>query len=206
MPSVGLDVHTVSIAVASVAKDHDADVLYLGTIGTRQADIDPLGQRQSNATHLVCVYEAGPCGDWLSRDLTHKGHHGWVVTPSLILQKAGDHVNTVRRDAVQMLIEQAHIKAMGRGLDVFKSHCNAQVICHIASQTAVFETAITGGAAGFVDNPDGCPRDKYPPLHVWTHLCIMALARNALKQAARLAQRTTKRRYLRWNHVTVRSA
>jgi transposase len=82
MLSVELDVHTESIAVASVAKDYDADVLYLGTIGTRQADIDPLGQRQSNATHLVCVYEAGPCGDWLSRDLTHKGHHGWVVAPS----------------------------------------------------------------------------------------------------------------------------
>ena len=37
---VGMDVHKESIAVAYVAKDHDAEVIYLGTIGTRQCDID----------------------------------------------------------------------------------------------------------------------------------------------------------------------
>ena len=52
------------------------------------------------ATHLIFVYEAGPCGYWLSRDLTQKGHVGWVVAPSLIPQKAGDRVKTDRRDAV----------------------------------------------------------------------------------------------------------
>ena len=40
--SVGLDAHKDSIAVAYVAKDHDAEVVYLGTIGTRQCDIDHL--------------------------------------------------------------------------------------------------------------------------------------------------------------------
>jgi transposase len=65
---VGLDVHKDSIAVASVAKDHEAEVIYLGTIGTRQADIDPLvRQLQAKAPHLVFVYEAGPCGYWLYR-------------------------------------------------------------------------------------------------------------------------------------------
>jgi transposase len=97
---VGLDVPKDSIAVAYVAKDHDAQVIYLGTIGTRQCDIDQLVRKlHSNATHLVFVYEAGPCGDWLDRDLAQKGHVGWVVAPSLIPQKAGDRVNTDRRDA-----------------------------------------------------------------------------------------------------------
>ena len=64
--SVGLDVHQASSAVASVAQDHDADVLDLGTIGTRQADSDQLVRtRPSKATPLVCVDEAGPWGDWL---------------------------------------------------------------------------------------------------------------------------------------------
>ena len=36
---VGLDVHKDSIAVAYVAKDHDAEVIYLGTIGTRHATL-----------------------------------------------------------------------------------------------------------------------------------------------------------------------
>ena len=35
---VGRDVHKESIAVASVAKDHGAEVISLGTFGTRQCD------------------------------------------------------------------------------------------------------------------------------------------------------------------------
>jgi transposase len=51
---VGLDVHKDSIAVAYVAQDHGAEVTYLGTIGTRQADIDDLIRKlQSKAQHLV---------------------------------------------------------------------------------------------------------------------------------------------------------
>jgi transposase len=100
---VGLDVHKDSIAVAYVAKEHDAEVIYLGAIGTRQADIDQLIRKmQSKATHLVFVYEAGPCGYWLYRYLMKKGHCCWVVAPSLIPKKAGDRVKTDRRDAVQL--------------------------------------------------------------------------------------------------------
>jgi transposase len=101
--SVGLDVHRESIAVAYVAKAHDAEVIYLGTIGTRQANIEQLVRKlQSKAQHLVFVYEAGPCGYWLYRDLTKQGHVCLVVAPSLIPKKAGDRVNTDRRDAVQL--------------------------------------------------------------------------------------------------------
>jgi transposase len=100
---VGLDVHKDSIAVASVANDHDAEVIYLGPIGTRQCDIDHLVRKlQANAKHLVFVYEAGPCGYWLYRYLTQKGYDCWVVAPSLIPKKAGDRVKTDRRDAVQL--------------------------------------------------------------------------------------------------------
>jgi transposase len=100
---IGMDVHKESIAVAYVSKDHDAEVVYLGTIGTRQCDIDQLVRKlQSKAKYLVFVYEAGPCGYWLYRYLTKKGHACWVVAPSLIPKKAGDRVKTDRRDAVQL--------------------------------------------------------------------------------------------------------
>jgi transposase len=100
---IGMDVHKEAIAVAYVAKDHDADVIYLGTIGTRHVDIDHLIRKlQSKAKHLVFVYEAGPCGYWLYRYLTKKGDVCWVVAPSLIPKKAGDRVKTDRRDAVQL--------------------------------------------------------------------------------------------------------
>jgi transposase len=100
---IGMDVHKDSIAVAYVAQEHGAEVTYLGTIGTRQCDIDHLIRKMpSKATHLIFVYEAGPCGYWLYRYLTKKGHHCWVVAPSLIPKKAGDRVKTDRRDAVQL--------------------------------------------------------------------------------------------------------
>ncbi|HSF32089.1 MAG TPA: IS110 family transposase [Candidatus Tectomicrobia bacterium] len=100
---VGMDVHKESIAVAYVAQDHGAEVVFLGSIGTRQCDIDQLIRKlQSKATNLVFVYEAGPCGYWLYRYLAKKGHGCWVVAPSLIPKKAGDRVKTDRRDAIQL--------------------------------------------------------------------------------------------------------
>jgi transposase len=100
---VGMDVHKESIAVAYVAEEHHAEVIYLGAIGTRQCDIDQLIRKmQSKSKHLVFVYEAGPCGYWLYRYLTKKGHVCWVVAPSLIPKKAGDRVKTNRRDAIHL--------------------------------------------------------------------------------------------------------
>ena len=100
---VGMDVHKESIAVASVAQAHGAEVISLGTIGTRQCDIDKLRrQLQSKSQQLVFVYEAGPCGSWLSRYLMTKGYGCWVVAPALMPTKAGDRVTTDRRDAMQL--------------------------------------------------------------------------------------------------------
>jgi transposase len=100
---VGLDVHKDSIAVAYVAKDHEAHVISYGTIGTRHADIDQLTRKlQSKAKRLVFVYEAGPCGYWLYRYLCKKGYDCWVVAPSMIPQRPGDRVKTDRRDAMQL--------------------------------------------------------------------------------------------------------
>jgi transposase len=72
--SSGLDVHQDAMAVAYVTQEQGAEVSYVGTIGTRQCDIDHLLRKfQSKAKHRVCGYEAGPCGYWRSRDLTTKG-------------------------------------------------------------------------------------------------------------------------------------
>src|SRR6266508_2492575 len=100
---VGLDVHKDSIAVAYAPEDRGADVVSLGTIGTRPCDIDKLIRRpQAKDAALVFVYEAGPCGDWLYRYLTRKGLPCHVVAPSLIPRKPGDRVKTDRRDAITL--------------------------------------------------------------------------------------------------------
>jgi transposase len=98
-----MDVHKDSIAVAYVAQDHGAEVTYLGSIGTRQCDIDQMIRKMpSKAQHLLFIDEAGPGGSWLYRYLTKKGDDCWVVAPSLLPKKPGDRVKTERRDAVQL--------------------------------------------------------------------------------------------------------
>jgi transposase len=58
-----MDVHQESMAVAYVAQAHDAEVTFLGAIGTRPVDIDQRVRKlHSTAPHLVVVDEAGPWG------------------------------------------------------------------------------------------------------------------------------------------------
>src|SRR5215475_1046120 len=99
---IGMQVHKGTIAVAYVAQEHGAEVTSLGTIGTRQCDIDQLIRKMpSKAKHLIFVYEAGPCGYW-HRYLRKKDYDCWVVAPSLMPKKAGDRVKMGRRDAMQL--------------------------------------------------------------------------------------------------------
>jgi len=51
----------------------------------------------SHSRNLVFAYKAGPCGYWLYRYLTKKGHTCLVVAPSLIPKRPGDRVKTDRR-------------------------------------------------------------------------------------------------------------
>jgi hypothetical protein len=58
---VGLDVHKDSIAVAhALGQSADPPPVYVGAIGTRQADVDKLIRRlQAKTSTLVFAYEAG---------------------------------------------------------------------------------------------------------------------------------------------------
>jgi transposase len=100
---IGMDVHKEALAGAYVAQDHGAEVTYLGSLGTRQCDIDPLVRKMpSKAKQLRFVYDAGPCGYGLDRDLTTQGYDCWVVAPSLLPKTAGDRGKTDRRHAVPL--------------------------------------------------------------------------------------------------------
>jgi transposase len=101
--SMGMAVHKDSITVAYVAQDLHAEVSSRGAIGTCPGDMDQrIRNMPSKRQPLVFVYEAGPCGYWFYRYLTKQGHACWVVAPALIPHKAGDRVNTHRRDAIQL--------------------------------------------------------------------------------------------------------
>jgi transposase len=99
---VGLDVHKESITVAYAIDT--GEVESLGKIGTTQAELDRLCKRlQSKASHVRVVYEAGPCGYGLYRQLMERGFESMVCAPSLIPKKPGERVKTDRRDAVKLV-------------------------------------------------------------------------------------------------------
>jgi transposase len=50
----------------------------------------------------VVVYEAGPCGYKLARELADQGYQCEVVAPAKIPRSPGDRVKTDRRDALQL--------------------------------------------------------------------------------------------------------
>lgn len=99
---VGLDVHKDTIAVA-VAECGRGDPVYEGVVANTPGKVAGLIERLSGrygGERLLWVYEAGPCGYGLYRQLVASGHDAEVVAPSLIPQKAGDRRKTDRRDAL----------------------------------------------------------------------------------------------------------
>lgn len=77
---VGLDVHKDSITVAYAIGMGDVELL--GKIGTTQIEVERLCKRlQAKARHVYIVYEAGPCGYGLYRQLVAKKFDCMVCAP-----------------------------------------------------------------------------------------------------------------------------
>ena len=98
---VGLDAHAESTAVG-FAEAGRAAPRFIGTVGPKLAELTKaLGKLGAPGTLLV-VYEAGPCGYGLARELLALGYHCEVVAPSRIPKKPGERIKTDRRDALKL--------------------------------------------------------------------------------------------------------
>src|SRR5258706_15789104 len=103
---VGMDVHKESIDMTLA--EPGGEVRRLGQIGGDRGSLLKMVRRQqAKGRKLVLVYEAGPSGVWMYREITALGHACTVVSPSLIPRRAGVHVKTARR-ARERLPSRAH--------------------------------------------------------------------------------------------------
>jgi hypothetical protein len=98
---VGLDVHKESIEIAA-ADIGRAEPRALGRI---THDIPKLLRvlgklAEPHAVHVV--YEAGPTGYGLQRELAARGYHCQVIAPSLVPKRPGEHIKTDRRDCLNL--------------------------------------------------------------------------------------------------------
>jgi len=98
---VALDVHKDSIAVAA-AEPGRAPARCVGTIAHEVGKLRKLLARYGDPRQVQVVYEAGPTGYGLQRELTRCGYHCQVIAPSLIPRRAGDRIKTDRRDCVRL--------------------------------------------------------------------------------------------------------
>lgn len=96
---VGLDVHKESIAIG-IADAGRGEPRFLGTVGPEPAELRKALKRIGAPAALHIVYEAGPSGYGLVRDLGARGYHCEVIAPSKIARRPGDRIKTDRRDAL----------------------------------------------------------------------------------------------------------
>ena len=105
--SVGLDVHKDTIAVALAWHDPITGELVvedLGVIANRKNQVTRCahGLSKRYGDNLNFVYEAGPCGFAVQRQLSALGFSCEVAAPTLIPKRRGDRVKTDRRDAREL--------------------------------------------------------------------------------------------------------
>ena len=97
---VGLDAHAESIAIA-VAEARAAP-RFVGTVGTQFAELSKALLKLGGPVGVLIVYEAGPCGYTLARELRSAGYRCEVVAPTKVPRRPGDRVKTDRRDALSL--------------------------------------------------------------------------------------------------------
>jgi len=102
---VGLDVHKESIAIGVAATGNDVP-RFVGTVGPALSELLTALSRLGPPTSLRLVYEAGPTGFHLVRELTARGYDCKVIAPAKIPRRPGERIKTDRRDC-QMLARLA---------------------------------------------------------------------------------------------------
>jgi transposase len=100
---IGIDTSKLKNAVAIAEDGRDGELRYQGEFDTTDAATRKwIAKLAAKHSKLTFCYEAGPTGYGLHRLIESLGHRNIVVAPSLIPKKAGDHVKTNRRDALNL--------------------------------------------------------------------------------------------------------
>ena len=101
---VGMDVHKKDIFVALLRPGSNEPIEWKLRNEPRAVRRLARRFRREASGELRCVYEAGPCGYALQRQLLAEGVPTDVVAPSLIPVKPGERVKTNRRDARKLVM------------------------------------------------------------------------------------------------------
>jgi transposase len=99
---VGLDDSKNTIDVAVASEGRDGEVRSYGAIANTPEAVRKLVRRLGRPKNLYFVYEAGPCGYGLYRELLALGANCMVAAPSKTPRRSGERIKTDRRDALEL--------------------------------------------------------------------------------------------------------
>ncbi len=98
---VGLDVHkdTISIAACDASRE---PARFVGTVSSDVLQVFKALAKAGEPDEVHVVYEAGPTGYGLYRELCKRGYRCEIVAPSLIPRRPGDRIKNDRRDCARL--------------------------------------------------------------------------------------------------------
>jgi transposase len=94
---VGLDAHKDSMSIAACEAGREP-ARFVGTVGPDLHALLKLLAKAGDPSQVSVVYEAGPTGYGLHRELCRRGYRCQIVAPSLIPRRPGERVKNDRRD------------------------------------------------------------------------------------------------------------
>lgn len=98
---VGMDVHKKTIVGAELLPGRD-QITERPMIENKPEAIEKLVRRVTAKGPVVFVYEAGPCGYAVHRQITQLGYRCEIIAPGMTPRRPGDRVKTDRRDAEKL--------------------------------------------------------------------------------------------------------
>ena len=98
---VGVDAHKDSLSVAACEAGSREAGRFVGTVRDLRGLLKVLG-KAGKASELHVVYEAGPTGYGLYRELKRRGYRCEVIAPSKIARRSGERIKNDRRDCVNL--------------------------------------------------------------------------------------------------------
>ena len=110
---VGLDVHKDSISIAACDRGREP-ARFVGTVSSDVRQVIKALSKAGEPSEICVVYEAGPTGYGLYRELRRRGYRCEIVAPSLIPRRAGDRIKNDRRDCARLaeLARAGELKAI----------------------------------------------------------------------------------------------
>lgn len=98
----GMDVHKESISIA-IFRDNNKNVEFERQIKNEPGQIKKFFKRlKEKGENIIAVYEAGPTGFVIHRQLENMEITCLVAAPSLLPRKPGDRIKTDKRDAIML--------------------------------------------------------------------------------------------------------